>query len=363
MSSRVISILALAATTFLVAACGGGESSSGDRHAQLVGGQPAGRVVPEGGRSTAPSSPAARTRSVYQLGTDADIQRQSLVRRLAAEDSSIDLMAMDVIWTAEFAEADWIKPFPREDPRRGLARARSRARSRPRPTRASSTARPATPTPSCSGTARTRSRATPPKTWDELIDTAAKLNEATASRSRRAAYEGTTVWFNSLDPVRRRHDPRGPRQGALEPEPTRKALEIIAKLATSSAGRPVARQRRRRTRTAWPSSTARPPSRSTTRSSTRRPGARRRSRASRTRSAGRRTRAVKDGHAGQGARSAASTAASATTPSTPRRPSTPPPACATSATSGRLDARAGCRRRSVASTTTRSSRRTTRSRT
>ena len=36
----------------------------------------------------------------YQkLGANADLQRQQLVRRLAAEDSSIDLLAMDVIWT------------------------------------------------------------------------------------------------------------------------------------------------------------------------------------------------------------------------------------------------------------------------
>lgn len=37
------------------------------------------------------------------LGKDADTQRQQLVRRLAAKDSSIDLMSMDVVWTAEFA--------------------------------------------------------------------------------------------------------------------------------------------------------------------------------------------------------------------------------------------------------------------
>ena len=33
------------------------------------------------------------------------------MRRLAAEDSSIDLIGMDVIWTAEFAEAGWILPW------------------------------------------------------------------------------------------------------------------------------------------------------------------------------------------------------------------------------------------------------------
>jgi len=45
------------------------------------------------------------------LPNNADEQREQLVRRLAARDSDIDLMSMDVIWTAEFAEAKWIQPW------------------------------------------------------------------------------------------------------------------------------------------------------------------------------------------------------------------------------------------------------------
>ena len=63
----------------------------------------------EGDRRTATSRPAAATRSSYvRLPTDADQQRELLVRRLAAEDTDIDIIGMDVIWTAEFAEAGWI---------------------------------------------------------------------------------------------------------------------------------------------------------------------------------------------------------------------------------------------------------------
>jgi multiple sugar transport system substrate-binding protein len=46
------------------------------------------------------------------LSTASDQQRVSLVRRLAANDSSIDILAMDVDWTAEFAGAKWILPVP-----------------------------------------------------------------------------------------------------------------------------------------------------------------------------------------------------------------------------------------------------------
>ena len=39
------------------------------------------------------------------LPSDASQQREQLVRRLAAGDTDIDIIGMDVIWTAEFAEA------------------------------------------------------------------------------------------------------------------------------------------------------------------------------------------------------------------------------------------------------------------
>jgi multiple sugar transport system substrate-binding protein len=48
------------------------------------------------------------------LPSDADGQREQLVRRLAAKDSSLDLIGMDVVWTAEFAEAGWIRELTDE---------------------------------------------------------------------------------------------------------------------------------------------------------------------------------------------------------------------------------------------------------
>jgi multiple sugar transport system substrate-binding protein len=46
------------------------------------------------------------------LSNSADQQRQTLVRLLAAKSSDIDIAGMDVVWTAEFADAGWIKPWP-----------------------------------------------------------------------------------------------------------------------------------------------------------------------------------------------------------------------------------------------------------
>src|SRR5205807_1683044 len=50
--------------------------------------------------------------NINLLSTSSDQQRVSLVRRLAAHDSSIDILAMDVDWTPEFATAKWIRPWP-----------------------------------------------------------------------------------------------------------------------------------------------------------------------------------------------------------------------------------------------------------
>ena len=48
---------------------------------------------------------------IQELPTSADGQRQQLVRRSAAKDSSLDILGLDVVWEAEFAEAGWIVPW------------------------------------------------------------------------------------------------------------------------------------------------------------------------------------------------------------------------------------------------------------
>lgn len=48
------------------------------------------------------------------LPSDADGQREQMVRRLAAGDDGMDLLGTDVTWTAEFAEAGWIRELTDE---------------------------------------------------------------------------------------------------------------------------------------------------------------------------------------------------------------------------------------------------------
>ncbi len=51
---------------------------------------------------------------VKELPTDVDDRHESLVRRLVAKDTSIDLLSLDSAFTAEFAEAQFLAPVPED---------------------------------------------------------------------------------------------------------------------------------------------------------------------------------------------------------------------------------------------------------
>ncbi|HEY8544574.1 MAG TPA: extracellular solute-binding protein [Acidimicrobiales bacterium] len=135
------------------------------------------------------------------LPNDADGQREQLVRRLAANDSSIDLMSLDVAFLAEFAHAGFLEPFDEAD--------------------ADELTDGTLPAPERSATWDDRLMAAPfwantqllwykrsvaeeagldpsagPVTWDEVI----AAGEATGTRVAvsGAQYEGYVVWINAL---------------------------------------------------------------------------------------------------------------------------------------------------------------------
>ena len=134
------------------------------------------------------------------LPNNADEQREQLVRRLAAEDSDIDLISMDVIWTAEFAEAGWILPFPTRQAQQVTEGRLEPAVPDAPPTRTGCTRRRSPATPSCSGTATT-SRRDPPTTWEAELAETERLEEAGKPppvQVQGQRYEGLVVWFTSL---------------------------------------------------------------------------------------------------------------------------------------------------------------------
>jgi multiple sugar transport system substrate-binding protein len=242
----LIAVLSLA-----LAGCGG---SSGGRATinVWVFNEPSGSFKDAAKRCSAASN--GRYKVVLNaLSNDADQQRQSLVRRLAAKDSSIDIAGMDVIWTAEFAEAKWIKPWPARyaDPvRHGtlggpLATATYKGQLY---------AAPANTNTQLLWYRKDLVRQ-PARTWDNLIAQASKLPKAGRIEIQGAQYEGTTVWFNSLV-----QSAGGTIVVNNKPTPSDawlRASQVMKKLATSKAGDPgISAQKEDQNRLAFESGSA-----------------------------------------------------------------------------------------------------------
>lgn len=177
--------------------------------------------------------------SFQTLPQASDGQRQQLVRRLAAHDSSIDVMVLDVTWAAEFAQAGWIVPWTGSDKASVL----------------NGTLGPALQTamwkgqlyaaPQSSNTQLLWYRSDlvpkPPNTWAQMIADAeqlAKEGKPHYIEIQGAQYEGGTVWFNTM---------LSSAGGAvLNPDATKvtlgapavKALTIMKQMATSPAADP-----------------------------------------------------------------------------------------------------------------------------
>ncbi len=199
--------------------------------------------APQYAQAAADCSRASGGRYTIQttlLPKSADDQRLQLARRLVAGDPALDVMALDVTWPPEFAEAGWIRPFPDDV----AAQVRQGTLAGPYDT----------------GTYRGRLYAAPlntntellwyrkdlvpdpPRTWDEMI----RMADGLAARGlphyievQGAQYEGLTVWFNTLlssaggSIVSENGDVALARGDAA-----RRAVTVIHDLATSPAADP-----------------------------------------------------------------------------------------------------------------------------
>ena len=170
-----------------------------------------------------------------KLPNIADQQRELLVRRLAAEDEDIDLASLDVIWTAEFAQAGWIVPW--EGERKSVAE--EDKLDGPLETvqyQGKTWAIPHTSNTQLLWYRKDRVD-TPPDdfTWDEMIDQA--VENGTAVEVQAAQYEGLVVWINAL--VAGAGGQIVSDEGEVVVDDTaQRAAEIESKLANSPAAPP-----------------------------------------------------------------------------------------------------------------------------
>lgn len=133
----------------------------------------------------------------------ADDQRLQLARRLTGNDRTLDVMALDVVWTAEFAEAGWVLPLS-DDPA-GQAEADAATNTLAGPLETAKWRGKLYAAPITTNTQLLWYRAdlmdAPPATWGGMLDEASRLHDEgkpswIAVQAKQ--YEGLVVWFNTL---------------------------------------------------------------------------------------------------------------------------------------------------------------------
>ena len=177
--------------------------------------------------------------SIQLLPTDADGQRQELVRRLAAKDSSIDIIGMDVTYTPEFADAGWIRQWTGQD------KAVATKGMLPGPVATATWKGKLYGMPDNSNTQLLWYRKdlvpNPPTTWAQMIADAVKLKQEGKPHYievQGKQYEGLTVWFNSLVDSAGGSILSGPTKVSIGPSAVQ-AASIMHQIATAGVADPA----------------------------------------------------------------------------------------------------------------------------
>ncbi len=232
-------MLIMAAVVLVVGGAGCGDEDNAGAREELtwfIARQPGGAVEKLAASCSQRSAGRYRIR-VELLPSQADQQREQLVRRLGAKDDSIDLMGLDVVWTGEFANAGWIAPVPAStakvvseqvfDSVLQTARFRNRLYT----------------VPIWSNTQllwyRKDRVAKAPATWDEMLDEAERIGPKEGRIQVQAnRYEGLVVLANQLIESAGTSILAGPTQVKLDKAPTERALGILARLSQSPVAPP-----------------------------------------------------------------------------------------------------------------------------
>jgi len=223
----------------LLAACGG--SSGGPPTLNWYIGKQSGGWI-ENAIDTCNKQAGGKYQIKFQeLPARATDQREQLVRRLAANDSSIDIVGMDVIWTAEFANAKWIEPFP-ESQRAALTDGVLQGPVQSGTYRGQLYAAPFTSNSQLLWYRKDLVPTPPPDfTWQQMVDSAVAVGKSIQIQGARA--ESLNVTFNSLLESAGGHFLDNPDAGkdatvSLAQAPTEAALTALHNVAASPAANP-----------------------------------------------------------------------------------------------------------------------------
>lgn len=177
-----------------------------------------------------------------QLPTAANEQRIQLMRRLAANDSSIDLMSIDPVYTAEFSEAGYLAEFSKADQdeiaQNKLEGALESATWNDQLVAAPQWANTQLLWYRKSVAEKAGLNMDEPLTWDQVIEAAEETETKVSIQGNK--YEGYVVFINALVQGAGGEIVSGLGRGEemkveIDSEAGRKAAEIVEKLANSSA--------------------------------------------------------------------------------------------------------------------------------
>jgi multiple sugar transport system substrate-binding protein len=234
---RVIGTVAAVTSVLVMAACGSSGGGSGTATLNwFIFNEPSGGVQAAAKKCSAASGGRYDIKFQY-LPSQADAQREQLVRRLGAKDDTMDLLGLDVVWTGEFANAGWIKEVPADqqaaltqgDFESVLNSARFEKKLY------------AVPIWSNTELLWYRKDRVPqaPKTWDEMLQMAEKIGPAKGQIQVQAnKYEGLVVWANAMIASAGTSILSGPDKIALDQKKTELALSKMGALATSPVHAP-----------------------------------------------------------------------------------------------------------------------------
>jgi multiple sugar transport system substrate-binding protein len=228
--------------TVLLGACGGGGTT------ETAGGKPILNWYifhePSGSFAAAAKDCSAASGGAYEikiqeLPTSADGQRQQLVRRSAAKDSSLDILGLDVVWEAEFAEAGWVENWTGQR-RQQVEQDAVKAALDTATWNGQLVAAPFN-----SNTQLLWYRKDlvpdPPKTWDQMIQQAQALAQQGKPHFieiQGNSYEGYTVWVNAMILSAGGRILSDDGQKVILDPAAERGVDIIGKMARSQAADP-----------------------------------------------------------------------------------------------------------------------------
>ncbi|RLV55197.1 extracellular solute-binding protein [Aeromicrobium phragmitis] len=186
--------------------------------------------------------------AIQLLPASATDQRTQLARRLAASDSSTDLMSLDPVFVPEFANAGWLSPFEGELADTVLDDDVLEGAAETVVWDDEVVAAPQWANTQVLWYRKSLAEAagldmSQPVTWDQIIDAAAENDGTVGVQANR--YEAYVVWINALIQGAGGHilDPETVEDGrdaevTIDSEAGERAAAIIQKLADSSAAQP-----------------------------------------------------------------------------------------------------------------------------